>query len=66
MDETLYQILDVYCGEAGEHELDDFVRAQDEQLWLEMNSSQLNYFLLSALLRVFPDAKFVLPVAGRC
>ena len=62
MDETLDQILDVYCGEAGEHELDDFVRAQDEQLWLEMNSSQLNYFLLPALLRVFPDAKFVLPI----
>jgi len=62
MNETIDQILDVYCGEAGERALDAFVRAQDEALWLEMNSSQLNYFLLPALLRVFPDAKFVLPI----
>lgn len=62
MDETIDQILEFYHGSATEQDLDAFVRAQDEALWLEMNSSQLNYFLLPALLRVFPDAKYVLPI----
>jgi hypothetical protein len=62
MDETIDLILDVYCGSADESDLDASVRAQDEALWLEMNSSQMNYFLLPALLRIFPDAKYVLPI----
>jgi hypothetical protein len=62
MDATLDAILDAQSGEGSTVDLQAFVTAQDRKLWLEMNSSQLNFFLLPALLECFPEAKFILTI----
>jgi hypothetical protein len=42
--------------------IDCFLRKRDQQLWLEMESSQLCYFFVEHLVRVFPDARFLLTI----
>ena len=39
-----------------------FVKARDRRLWLELDSSNLNYFLMEFLLQAFPKAKFILTI----
>lgn len=63
MSRTLEMILDVGHRKTRDaSDLKCFVSRQDRELWLEMNSSQLNYFLLPALRACFPDARFVLTI----
>jgi hypothetical protein len=42
--------------------IDRFLRKRDQQLWLEMESSQLCYFFVEHLVRVFPYARFLLTI----
>jgi hypothetical protein len=40
----------------------DLVRRLDRSMWLELNSSWINYFLLEMLVEEYPQAKFVLTI----
>lgn len=39
-----------------------FLAARDRRLWLDVDSSQLNYFFLEELLTLFPKARFLLTI----
>ena len=43
-------------------ELRNFVINRDKRLWLEVDSSQLNFFILEQLVSLFPDSKFILTI----
>lgn len=45
-----------------QEKLVQYVRNRDRNLWLELDSSQVNYFLLDVLLSEFPKAKFILTI----
>jgi hypothetical protein len=51
-----------FAGAVDRDELTRFLRERDRRLWLEVDSSQLNYFVLDLLLDEFPDAKFLLTI----
>lgn len=55
-------ILAKVNGTVGEGEFAEYVRARDKRLWLEFDSSHLNYFLLDILVSEFDDAKFILTI----
>jgi hypothetical protein len=48
--------------EPGPAEVSRFLAARDRRMWLEMDSSHLNYFFIEGLVRTFPRAKFILTV----
>lgn len=50
------------AGELSEAGFAAAIRHRDRALGLELDSSQLNYYLLDPLLEAFPDAKFVLTI----
>lgn len=60
--ETIDAILAVAEGAMSRAALGDYVRERDRRLALEVDSSQLNYFLLDDLVSVFPEARFVLTI----
>ena len=49
-------------GKIDRAELAAFARAHDSRTWLELHASQLNYFLMEALLESFAEAKFILTI----
>ena len=53
-------ILDRACGRWTDADLRDHLRRRDARLALEVDSSQLNFFILDELLDMFPDARFIL------
>lgn len=55
-------IFDFMDGRINREQLTRFVRNRDQRLRPEVDSSQLNYFLLDILLAEFADAKFILTI----
>ncbi|OGL42200.1 MAG: hypothetical protein A2043_06700 [Candidatus Schekmanbacteria bacterium GWA2_38_9] len=55
-------ILDVSAGRIDDEELRHYVLKRDRRLWLDVDSSQLNFFLLDKLVELFSDAKFILTI----
>lgn len=55
-------ILAVSAGRINEEELRRYVLERDRRLWLEVDSSHLNFFLLDQLVELFSDAKFILTI----
>jgi hypothetical protein len=61
-DQTIDTILAVAAGQMSRANLRDYVHDRDQRLALDVDSSQLNYFILDELLELFPDARFVLTI----
>ena len=61
-DEIIDLILDIAAGHVDNAELNRYLLERDRRLWLDVDSSQLNFFLLSSLVGLFPDAKFILAI----
>jgi hypothetical protein len=59
---VIQKTLGAAIGRISREELTRWVRARDLELALEVDSSQLNFFLLDILLAEFPDARFVLTI----
>jgi hypothetical protein len=59
------RMLRCIIGGLPPHEVRAELARLDRQQWLEMNSSQLNGFVLEHLVELFPEAKFILPIR-RC
>ena len=55
-------ILAVSAGRINDEELRRYVLERDRRLWLEVDSSHLNFFLLDPLLELFANAKFILTI----
>lgn len=55
-------ILDHAAGRIDDTELCHYVLKRDRRLWLDMDSSQLNFFLLDQLVELFSDARFILTI----
>lgn len=49
-------------GRMGQNEMRDWIRARDQELALEVDSSWLNVLILDLLAQEFPDARFVLTI----
>jgi hypothetical protein len=60
--EVIRAILDVAAGKMSDRQLRSYVRKRDRRLWLEVDSSQLNYFILDTLREEFPRARFLLTI----
>lgn len=61
-DKVIDLIFDVVAGHIDDTEFSHYLLERDQRLWLELDSSQLNFFLLSKLIRLFPEAKFILTI----
>jgi hypothetical protein len=59
---AIRKILDRLSGRIRDAEFRRWVRARDGELNLDVDSSQLNFFLLDVLLEEFPAARFVLTI----
>lgn len=59
---TIDVILSAANGSLSKEELAKYLVARDKRLWLELDSSHLNYFFLDGLLAQFPYAKFILTI----
>ena len=64
--EVIDMILDLAIGRIGDEDLRRYVLRRDRRLMLEVDSSQLNFFLLDKLVEIFPDAKFILTIRNPC
>jgi hypothetical protein len=62
IDELIKKLLDHSEDRLSEVDLRCFIRRRDRQLCLDVDSSQLNFFILDHLLREFPDSLFLLTV----
>lgn len=60
--EVIDTILRLKAGEISDTELRRYIQRRDRRLRLEIDSSQLNYFLLDHLVEIYPDAKFILTI----
>lgn len=58
----LAHVKDAVSQPNGEQRLRHYVRVTDRRLWLEMNSSHVNYHILPYLLEQAPDARYVLTI----
>jgi hypothetical protein len=56
------KILDISAGRIPKTALRDYVQRRDRRLYLDVDSSQLNFFLLDILLEEFSDALFLLTI----
>ncbi len=61
-DETIDFILNRYHGYIDDAEVDRHLLKRDMRLWLELDSSHLNYFFFDRLSELFPKAKFILTI----
>jgi len=59
---VISKILQISACQISERELLAFIRLRDKSLCLDVDSSQLNFFLLDQLLEEFPDAFFLLTI----
>lgn len=55
-------ILDIAAGRIKGAQLSRYILKRDRRLWLEVDSSQLNFFLLDKLVELFSQAKFILTI----
>jgi len=60
--DVIRQILAVSEGKVSESEMMAYIRSRDKRLCLDVDSSQLNFFLLDYLLSQFSDAVFLLTI----
>jgi hypothetical protein len=60
--ELLRRILLFLDGRIAGEDLTSYIRERDKALCLDIDSSQLNFFVLDILVREFPTARFVLTV----
>lgn len=58
--EVIRAILASEHGRMSDSKFRSFVSEQDKRLWLEMNASHLNYFLMAPLLELSPQSKYIL------
>jgi hypothetical protein len=49
-------------GVFSDEKLQQIICEQDKRLWLEVNSSQINFSFLDTLLKIFPASKFILTI----
>ncbi len=49
-------------GALSDEKLHQIIREQDKRLWLEVNSSQINFAFLDILLKIFPASRFILTI----
>jgi len=61
-EEVIELILANAAGRMNESEVDYYLLLRDRRLSLELDSSQLNIFLLHQLVQLFPAARFVLTI----
>lgn len=61
-EQTIDAILAVSNGDMSRKALREFLIERDQRLGLEVDSSQLNYFVLDELIALFPDALFILTI----
>lgn len=61
-EEVIAKILELLSGKINEQEIRGYIRKRDRRLRLEIDSSQLNFFLLDYLLCEFPNARFLLTI----
>lgn len=61
-DRVIDLILENEAGRVGDAELSRFLLKRDRRLWLDVDSSQLNFFFIKKLVELFPEAKFVLTI----
>lgn len=61
-EEVIRKILEISAGHISAADLLSFIRQRDKRLCLDVDSSQLNFFLLDQLLQEFPDALFLLTI----
>jgi len=59
-EQAIETILKLDAGEISDTDLRQYLRRRDRRLSLEIDSSQLNYFFLEALLDLFPESRFIL------
>ena len=55
-------ILNIAAGKINTQELRQYILKRDQRLWLDIDSSQLNFFLIHELVKLFPQAKFILTI----
>ena len=60
--EVIQKIFEITEGKMSESAALSYVRARDKRLCLDIDSSQLNFFILGYLLEAFPDARFILTI----
>lgn len=60
--EVIDMILKIADDKISEDELRDYIQQRDRKLRLEVDSSQLNQFLLDQLIHLYPDARFLLTI----
>ena len=60
--EVIDIILDLAAGRIGDDSLRRYIIRRDRRLWLDIDSSQLNFYMLEKLVELFPDAKFILTI----
>lgn len=61
-EEVISKILEISEGRISDADLLSYIRQRDKRLCLDVDSSQLNFFLLDYLLEEFPDALFLLTI----
>ena len=59
---VIRKILEIAQGQVAEAEVRAYLRERDERLQLDVDSSQLNFFLIDYLLHEFSDARFLLTI----
>lgn len=60
--ELIQLILDRANGSLTDREVYRYLRRRDKKLHLEVDSSQLNYFIIKYLLKLFPKSKYILTI----
>ena len=61
-EELIGKIFEIENGRAKKQSVVSYIKSRDKRLCLDVDSSQLNYFLLDYLLDEFPDALFLLTI----
>ena len=61
-EDVLKYSLDFREGKIQMHEFEQFILKRDRDLFLEMDSSTHNVYMIPVLLRLFPQAKFLIPI----
>jgi protoheme ferro-lyase len=61
-EELIAKVLAAQNSQQSKSALLEYVKRRDRNMRLELDSSQLNYFLLDSLVSEFPNAKFILTI----
>ncbi|PSO95277.1 MAG: hypothetical protein BRC48_08845 [Cyanobacteria bacterium QS_9_48_30] len=61
-EELIAKVLAAQNSQQSKSALLEYVKRRDRNMRLELDSSQLNYFLLDSLVSDFPNAKFILTI----